>query len=433
MRLVQVAVPTGSLDDVTGALEAADVAYVVEPETSDRDFEAVVVFPLPTAAVEPILDELESVGIDRSGITIISEASTVISQQYEALEEHWQEDQSKETIAREELRSSAKELLPSRKTYVLMTAISAIVATAGVLMDSAAVVVGSMVIAPLIGPALAASVGTVIDDGDLWSTGVRWQLFGVVLAVTSATAFALVTRSVNLVPPGIAITELAQIEERLNPDFLALAIALGAGVAGAFSLSTGVSAALVGVMIAVALIPPAAVIGVGLAWGLPNVVLGSSVLLALNVLAINLSALGVFWYQGYRPRLWFRVDEARSATIRRLGILAVAILAISVFLGVVTYASYESATQENRIIEAVDDAVASADGQLEVIDTRVTREDRPLLARPTAVRVTVSYPLGTDPPPLVNAIDETVADRIGRHLEVEVRYVEREVVGSVAT
>lgn len=63
---------------------------------------------------------------------------------------------------------------------------------------------------------------------------------------------------------------LSEVRERLRPDFLSLVVALGSGVAGVYSLMSGVSSALVGVAIAVALIPPAATVGIGIAWGSPH-------------------------------------------------------------------------------------------------------------------------------------------------------------------
>ena len=430
MRLVQIAVPTGYLEAVKKVLSDNDIQYVLSEETSGRDIAAVVSFPLPAGAVEPILNELKEAGIDQEDYTVVLEASTVISRPFEVLKEQWEEAEADSRISRAELKTRANDLLPTRLTFFTMTAVSAIVATAGVLMDSAAVVVGSMVIAPLVGPALSASVGTVIDDHDLRRTGIRWQLLGVILAVVSATVFALILRYANLVPPGIAITDISQVDERLTPDFLALAIAIGAGVAGALSLSTGVSAALVGVMIAVALIPPAAVIGIGIAWGMPMVVLGSSILLILNVLAINLAALGVFWNLGYRPSSWFRVDVVKSQLIKRVAFLVIVILGISVFLGVVTFASYQASVQEDAIEGAVHAALDDpAYEEMSVIDIAIIRTDQPILAQPVRVIVTIGYPRGTESVGVADEIATAIEEQIDRSIEVEVRHVERERSG----
>jgi len=429
VRLVQIAVPDGSVEDVRAVLDDEAIHYVVSEETSGRDVGAVVSFPLPAGAVEPILEKLESVGIEQDDYTVVLEANTIISSKFDAFAERWTEAEDEEKIAREELRARANDLLPTRSTFFFMTAVSAIVATAGVLMDSAAVVVGSMVIAPLVGPALSASVGTVLNDRHLSRTGIEWQLLGIGVAVISATLFALIVRYLNLVPPGLIIGDISQVDERVTPDFLALAIALGAGVAGALSLATGVSATLVGVMIAVALIPPAAVIGIGIAWGMPMVVLGSSILLILNILAINLAALGVFWRLGYRPTEWFRVDIAKARLLRRGAVILVSILVISVFLGGVTYTAYDYSMQEDRIEHAVHDVLDDPQyGELQVIEIDIERGERTFIPEPSRVVVTVSHPAGTPAVPIGEAIADRIEADLDRRIPVEVRYVEREQV-----
>lgn len=430
MRLLQISVPAGKLQAVRSILDEHDIAYVVTEETSGREIEAIVSFPLPAEAVEPVLEDLRSAGLERGGYTVISDANTVISEQYDELEDEWTEEIDEEKIAREELHQRAKDLIPGRMTFFTMSTVSAVVATAGILMDSAAVVVGSMVIAPLIGPALAASVGTVLDDAELFRTGVWWQLIGVTLAVASATAFALLVRHVYLIPPGTVITDIAQVQERLAPNFLALAIALGAGVAGALSLSTGVSAALVGVMIAVALIPPAAVVGIGIAWGMPGVVLAASILMILNVLAINLAALGVFWYRGYRPSRWFRIDVVKTQTLRHILVLGVAILAISLFLGAVTVASFQASTQEATIEDTIHAVIDEPDhAHLEVLSIEIERDDRPLFAQPERVQITVTRPTDTATTPVADRIAAALAERTDRAIAVEVLHVEHERSG----
>jgi len=180
-----------------------------------------------------------------------------------------------------------------------MTVISAVIATAGLLLNSPATVVGSMVIAPLIGPAMSAAVGTVVDDEEMFRRGVRMQVLGVAVAIAAATLFAFALRWLALVPPGLDPLDLAEVSERLAPNVLVLVVAIGAGLAGIISLMTGVSAALVGVMIAVAaLIPPAAAVGIGIAFQIPRLVIGAGVIVAVNVLSINLSALVTLWYEG---------------------------------------------------------------------------------------------------------------------------------------
>ena len=418
-------IPAGKRAAVVRALDEEGVDYVITDETSGREYTAVATFPLPTAAVEPVLARLREAGIDERTYTVIVATETVISRQFEALEEEYaaSAERGEDRISREELQAKADDLASSLGTYILMTVISAVIATAGLLLDSPATVVGSMVIAPLIGPAMSASIGTVVDDESMFRRGVRMQVIGVIVAIVAATLFAFALRTLAFVPPGLDPLELAEVSERLAPNVLVLVVAIGAGVAGIVSLMTGVSATLVGVMIAVALIPPAAAVGIGIAFGIPRLVIGAGVIVAVNVLSINLSALVVLWYEGYRPQRWFREDEARAALIKRVAILAVSIALLSVFLGGVTYESYVASTSEAEIRSAVGDELAAMDSGFNLLELDIERTGTIPPLETERVVITVGAPPGAG----VGGIAEPLSDRIavvtGEAVRVEVRLV----------
>ncbi|MFC7097303.1 TIGR00341 family protein [Halobaculum marinum] len=430
MRLVQVMVPAGKRETVLATLDDEGIDYVLSDETSGREYTAVVSFPLPTEAVEPVLAELREAGLERDAYTVVLDAETVVSKRFEALEERYEngDEGNGDRIAREELLARATDMAPRFPTFVTMTVISAVVATAGLLLDSAAVVVGSMVIAPLIGPAMAASAGTVLDDDDLFERGVKLQLLGGVLAVASAAGFAAILRYGSVVPFSASeVFSIAEVRERLAPDVLSLPIALGAGVAGALSLSSGVSSALVGVMIAAALVPPTAVVGIGLAWGEPVAVSGAALLVLVNFVSINFAALATLWYKGYRPERFWRLDETRATTIKRVGVLGVGILLASGVLLGVTVATVESAQFESA---AQAEADALLDGDAYVLDVAVTYGGFPF-RQPTAVTVTVGHPPGETPPRIADELARRLADDaaspfgVGKPatVDVSVRYV----------
>ncbi|WP_321166739.1 TIGR00341 family protein [Halorubrum vacuolatum] len=425
MRLVQIMIPVGKREAVIDALDQKGVDYVITDETSTREYDAVAMFPLPTAAVEPVLERLREAGIDERTYTVITAAETVVSRDFDTLEEQYTEEaeRGEDRISTQELQTKAVDLVSGIETYVLMTVLSAVIATAGLLLDSPATVVGSMVIAPLIGPAMSAAVGTVVDDDDLFRRGIRLQVLGVALAVGSAAVFAAALRALNLVPPGVDPLALAEVSERLAPNVLALAVALGAGVAGIVSLMTGVSAALVGVMIAVALIPPAAAVGIGIAFGIPRLALGAGVLVMVNVLSINLAALVMLWYEGYRPQRWFREDEARAALLKRAAALVVAIAILSMFLGGVTYDTYVETTTEAEIRSAVGDELAAIDGELELLELQVERSGTVPPLSTDRVIITVGGPPGTAVDGLAAALDTRIEATVGHGVAVEVRFV----------
>lgn len=327
MRLVQILVSKEKREPIVDILNDEDIDFVLTEEASDRDPTAVIFFPLPTPAVEPIMGRLREIQADEDSYTIVTEAETVLSRQFEDLEARYDEGDPKNTtriareeprIAREELFSRAKDMSPAFQTFLLTTVISALVATTGLLLDSAAVVVGSMVIAPLLGPAMGMGVGTVLNEEGLFREGVKLQAVGLVAAVVAATLFTLFVQATSLVPPGTDVLAISEISSRVSPDLLTLVIAVGAGVAGAWSLTAGSSEVLVGVMVAAALVPPLGVVGIGIAYRLPVVALSASVSVLVNVFAINLAGLGVFWYKGYRPPNWYQQDDASIETRRRI-------------------------------------------------------------------------------------------------------------------
>ena len=410
MRLVQVMVPAGKRDAVLSVLDDRGIDYVLSDETSGREYTAVVSFPLPTSAVEPVLDELrDGAGIDRDAYTVVLNAETVVSQKYEQLEKEWEEGEEGERIARDELIARASDLAPDWVPFLVMTFLSALVATAGLLLDSAAVVVGSMVIAPLIGPAMATSVGSVVDDRELFVRGVKLQAVGALIAVGGAALFAATLRYSNIIPLGsMEVLAIDEVRERLSPGVPSLVVALAAGVAGALSLSSGVSSALVGVMIAAALVPPTADVGIGVAWGEPGAVFGSAVLVAVNFLSINFAALAVFLYKGYGPEQWFKSEAARRETLQRIAGLGLVILLLSSFLGGVTYASYERATFADDAREEVE-ALVAAEPDLTLVAFEVEHGVAFPFRSAERVIVTIGHPPGADPPSLVDPIYERVS------------------------
>lgn len=431
MRLVQASVPAGKRQAVLDTLDAQDVDYVVTDETSHRRYTAVVYFPLPTEAVEGVLSSLREVGLDDDAYTVVIDAETVISREFEKLQQRHETEGNHDRIAREEIKTKARELMPDFRIYVVMSVISAMVATAGLLLNSPAVVVGSMVIAPILGPAMATSVGSVIREQDLFRAGVKFQVVGFAVAVLGSIGFAAFVKAIFLVPPGLDVISLEQVSLRQEPGFLSLAVALGAGIAGALSLSAGISAALVGVMIAAALIPPTAAIGIGVVWNIPSLMVGSTVLVAVNAISINLAALVVLWYSGYRPSSAWKAGRARTETVKRIGVLALAIGLLSVVLAGATYTEMQAGTFRTDTREEVRSVLASASyDELELLELEIESERGLLVSESKRVVVTVGRPNGGEYPALAEAIHQRIRQRTGRDIDVQVRFVDVQSSGS---
>ncbi|MFB6170043.1 MAG: TIGR00341 family protein [Haloarculaceae archaeon] len=428
MRLIRTLVARDDLESVRDVLDEQGVDYVV----SEVDDDAVVVeFPLPTQAVELVLDSLRDTGHE-DRYTVIVEAQSAIAEHFDELEDRFVTgDEEDESLAPEEIRATALDLTPSPVTYYSMTLLSAVVATAGLLLDSPAVVVGSMVIAPLVGSALTASVGTVLAERELILDGFRTQVSGLLLSVFGAAAFGAALRTASLLPAALQITTINQISQRISPGLLSVLVGICAGAAGAFSLATGVSAALVGVMIAAALIPAAAAVGIGIAWGLPSVGTGAALLLVLNAVAIHVSAVLVFWKFGYRPAGWeaSSLGSAASSASEHLG-PSVAVVAGLVVIAVVTGAVLTAHVGfERSVNDAVDDLLEDPRyEELELLSTRVEFDSRLTRAADERPRVTVvaSRPADVAYPDLAERIAARVEARTGRRVRVVVEFVDQQ-------
>jgi uncharacterized membrane protein len=108
-----------------------------------------------------------------------------------------------------------------------------------------------------------------------------------------------------------------------------LALALASGAAAALSLTTGLPSVLVGVMVAVALLPPAATVGLTLGHGQAEYALGAALLLAANIVCINLAAKLVFLIKGIQPRTWAEKTKAKRAMIIYIIVWVVTLLLLT--------------------------------------------------------------------------------------------------------
>ena len=410
MRLIQTLIPDGKRETVIDILDAEEIEFALTRESSASGYSDSVYIPAESDAVEEIIDMLRDVGVERDGYMFITDVETIVSEQFEEQQEQNEESADTERISRDELRTKARNLSRSTTNYLLLTIISAIVATAGLLQDSAAVVVGSMVIAPLIGPAMASCVGTVINDDDnaLFWEGVRSQAIGLVVAVLSATLFAVSYRL--LLAPDLELLLIQQVAERAHPGLLALAIALGAGTAGALSLTSGADEALVGVMIAVALMPPAASVGLGIAYTDPILAVGAGVLVLVNLLSINIAGIVTIWIKRYKPTHWYDAQEARRATVGRLAIFGLAVLLLTSFLAVSSLDARDNMAFET----AVQGIAEETTDQLLAVDIHYRAD---LISQtPSEVTITVYG----DSPPAATTIRERIREQTGVDVPVTV-------------
>jgi uncharacterized hydrophobic protein (TIGR00341 family) len=166
-------------------------------------------------------------------------------------------------------------------------------------------VIGAMVIAPLLGPNVALALATTLGDLPLAKQAALTSIAG----IATVTVMTLIIGALLHVDP-----TLSQLASRTQVGLSDVALALAAGCAGALAFTTGVSAILVGVMVAVALLPPMVTFGLLLGGGQITLAMGALSLLAANLICINLAAVVTFMVQGIRPATWWEKDRAKKAT-----------------------------------------------------------------------------------------------------------------------
>lgn len=207
--------------------------------------------------------------------------------------------------------------------YYVLIFLSAFIATLGLLLNSAAVIIGAMLVAPLMTPILSLSLGIVLGDVRMLRIAVESVIRGVLAAVGIAVLLTVLLPAVTVTP---------EITARTEPTLLDLFVALASGAAGAYALGRKeVAAALPGVAIAAALMPPVCTIGTGLALRQPRVAGGAALLFLTNLVAISVAGSLIFLLLGIRPQIHQR--EQRALLQRGLTLSLILLVIIAIPLG----------------------------------------------------------------------------------------------------
>lgn len=208
--------------------------------------------------------------------------------------------------------------------FYVLTFVASTISILGLLLDSGAVIIGAMLVAPLMSPILSIAHGMVQGNTYMIRRGVASTFKGAALAVAVGTV-------VTLIQPRAIAT--AQILARTEPNLLDLGVALAAGAAGAYAMARkSVAAAVPGVAISVALVPPLSVVGFGLGSSDFLIAGGALVLFLTNLAGIVLVGALIFLLLGFRPSRAARDEHARRA----MAIAVVAILVLAIPLGLQT-------------------------------------------------------------------------------------------------
>ncbi|MFB6131062.1 MAG: TIGR00341 family protein [Salinigranum sp.] len=424
MRLLELLVPDERRAETLSVLEDYDVDYAVIEEAGDRAESTLLHFPLPTEAVDELLEAIrEEADVGPESYTVVYKAETATTKHIDELEGEYGRTTaaSEDTLLAEELLTEARDFNPHRNTFVATTLLSAVVATAGLLRNSAAAVVGAMVIAPFFGAALSAITGITCGDRTVLVQGVRSQILGLLLAIGGATAVAYLLRAAALVPPQSALTRSTQFSLFVSPSVTAVSVAVAAGAAGVFALATSVPVALAGVAIAAAFVPTAAAVGISLAWGDAGAATGALVLLAANLCAVNLTGVAVLAGLGYRPNADLRrLISPDGSTVVRVAVVLVVVL----FVAGTAAATAEQIAFTRSVNRTADAYLNGRPADLTLASVSSEFVLNPFTHDPTEVTVTVVRSDGRPHPGLESALARRLTRATGREVAVRVRYVD---------
>ena len=238
--------------------------------------------------VPRVLEVLNEVGVGiEFGIVDILKLQATIPELKEDQIEVSEELSSRVSV--EEIESSIKEGMELNINFYLFIMIAAFIAGAGLILNSTAIIIGSMIISPLMGPILGVSYGIISKNYLLVEKGILGQLFSVLISIGIGVLLASLAILIYVSP---SITN--EMMSRNFPTIFDLIVSIGAGLAIGFAITGTIQSSLVGIAIAVSLMPPAVNIGVTLIYGNLLLSFGSFVLLGSNILAINFMAILIF-------------------------------------------------------------------------------------------------------------------------------------------
>ena len=317
LRLLEMIVPQDRLETIEQLLLQQNIIAMWHcPMTDDTIVARILV---PTKDSETVSDIFENrfQSLDCFRLTILPVEATIprpvdqkdIKGSSLKLDENKKNLIKLSRVSREEMYIDINRAASLSPIFIIMVALSSIVAAVGLLRSNTAVVIGAMVIAPLLGPNVALSLAATLGDLELARKARQSAIAGLIIPLVFA--FILGTfLHVDTSVPEIASRTLIGLSDVI--------VALAAGAAATLAFTTGASSALVGVMVAVALLPPLVTFGLLLGAGHYTEAMGAGMLLLANMVCVNLAGVLTFLLQGVRPLRWGDQETARIATKRAI-------------------------------------------------------------------------------------------------------------------
>ena len=226
-------------------------------------------------------------------------------------------------VSREELYADVVKTVRISWVFFAMVFFSSVVASVGILRNNVVYIIGAMVIAPLLGPNVALSLATTLGDIGLSRRALRAIGFGILTALLSSVVIGMFFEVSPEIPELLSRTEVGLGD---------IVLALVAGSAAALSFTSDLYSALIGVMVAVALLPPLVSLGMLTASGQWELALGSLYIFLIILICVNLAGVLTFLIQGIRPLTWWEATKAKKATRIALIIWAFLLITLAIMI-----------------------------------------------------------------------------------------------------
>jgi len=294
--------------------------------------------------------------------------------------------------------------------YFVLVLLSCMIATLGLLIDSAATIIGAMLVAPLMSPILGIGLASIRGDTTLLRDAAAALLRGALLAII----LSVIIVRINSALPFVSMQDLPrEVLSRTRPSPIDLGVALAGGLAATFALvQPQLSAALPGVAIATALMPPLCVVGVGIAMGRWDVAGGALLLFLTNAVTIAASAIFLFYVTGFSLG---RKQEDRIFP-RSLQISIILTVLLMAPLGWQSYIFVQNANLNRQINTIVQEEVANIGATLDVLEWTEVENDVLEIEITVLVSSTMRYNNSVE---LQNAI----AEQLQRTVQLKIRQV----------
>ena len=294
--------------------------------------------------------------------------------------------------------------------YYLLVILSSSIATLGLITDSPAVIIGAMLLAPLMSPIISIGLASIQGKETLLRKSATALFWGSLMAVGLSLLMTLVNRFL----PFVSLQELPrEILSRTHPTPIDLVIALAGGIAAAYAMTRkNLSAALPGVAIATALMPPLATIGIGMAMNRWDVAGGALLLFLTNAVTIAFASTLVFFLRGFSARFH------REGRLMPRGLVVSAVL-VTVLLVPLTFFSVKFFREaaENRMINVVITEEVEKVNDSDLVGMNIIRQEGGLSLELT---MRSSDPIKYEQ---VVALQESIATRLNRTVSLKVEHV----------